>query len=121
MRPPPHIGWRPAPPPPPPPLDANGWGRWVSASIAHMGVEIHYLRQHHDLCATQRALDAPTSQQPATWADRRELAKDIASALKDIRTGLMWIAVIIVLLGLIAKKLDLTQLQTLKSWLVTPG
>ncbi len=114
-------GWLRPPQAPPPPPDHNGWGRYVAVTLEHILVRLHYIEQKQEDKSNHPVSDAHTTNQPATWADRRELAKDIASALKDIRTGLMWIAVIILLLGLIAKKLDLTQLQTLKSWLVTPG
>lgn len=120
----PH-GWRPdhRSPPPQNMNDTEGWRRYVAVTLEHILVRLYYIERNHHKpdSPSPPASDAPTTKQPATWADRRELAKDIASGIKDIRTGLMWIAVIILLLGLIAKKLDLTQLQTLKSWLVTPG
>lgn len=115
------FGWRPGDHVPIPPPDTNGWGRWVTASIIHLSTTTHFLEKTQDRHSDHIASGAPTTKPPATWSDKRELAKDIASIAKDVRTGLMWIAAIILLLGLIAKKLDLTQLPTLKSWLGTLG
>lgn len=116
-----HTGWR--PPPPPPPVDTNGWGRYVAATLEHIMVRLYYIEKHHDLCSNLRVSDAPISKpsKETTWAERRDLARDVASIAKDVRTGLMWIAVIVLLGGLIAKKIDLSQLQTLRSWLAMPG
>lgn len=112
-------GWRPGHSSPPPPPDTNGWGRYVAVTLEHILVRLHYIeeKQRDDQHLSHRASDAHTTKPPATWADM----KDIASALRELRTGLMWIAAIILLLGLIAKKLDLTQLPTLKHWLGTLG
>lgn len=116
-------GWLRPPQAPPPPNDQNGWGRYVAVTLEHILVRLHYIERKQEEDMNRHVSDAPTSKQPkdSTWAERRELAKDVGSAIKDIRTGLMWIAVIVLLVGLIAKKIDLTQLQTLRSWLVTPG
>lgn len=118
-------GWRPGHSSPPPPPDTNGWGRYVAVTLEHILVRLHYIeeKQRDDQHLSHRASDAPTTKPPkdSTWSDRRDLAKDIASIAKDFRTGLMWIAVIVLLVGLIAKRIDLTQLQTLKFWLATPG
>ena len=118
-------GWRPGHSSPPPPPDTNGWGRYVAVTLEHILVRLHYIeeKQRDDQHLNLRASDAHTSRPPkdSTWAERRDLTRDIASIAKDVRTGLMWIAAIILLLGLIAKKLDLTQLPTLRSWLGTLG
>lgn len=118
-------GWRPDQRSPPPQNfnDTEGWRRYVAVTLEHILVRLHYIERdrNHPQQQSPPASDAPITKPPATWADRRELAKDVASIAKDVRTGLMWIAAIILLLGLIAKKLDLTQLPTLKSWLGTLG
>ena len=97
----------------------------MAVTLEHILVRLHYIeeKQRDDQHLSHRASDAHTTKPPkdSTWAERRELAKDVGSAIKDTKTALMWIAVIILLGGLILKKIDLTQLQTLKSWLAMPG
>lgn len=113
-------GWLRPPQAPPPPNDQNGWGRYVAVTLEHILVRLHYIERRQEDEANRHASDAPTTKD-STWADRKDLARDIGAAIKDTKTALMWIAVIILLGGLILKKLDLTQLQTLKSWLAMPG
>lgn len=122
-------GWRPDQRSPPPQSlhDTEGWRRYVAVTLEHILVRLHYIEQNHnhDREQSRRASAAPTSSPPkereSTWAERRDFAKELGPLIKDFRTGLMWIAVILLIAGLIAKRIDLTQLQTLKPWLGTPG
>lgn len=116
MSPPPPTGWRPIPPPPP--VDTNGWGRYVAATLEHVLVRLHYIEKHHDQCSLRLlASDAHTTKEPSdqdVWKERKEVAKEIG-------TGLKWLAAIVLLIGLILKRIEVSQLPMLKSWLGIGG
>mgnify|MGYP000258098509 CR=1 FL=1 len=106
---------------PTPPPEQNGWGRYVAATLANLQARVWFLERSHDeLKSSHHASDAPTTSPPKDgWSDKKDFVKELGSVTKDLRTSLMWIAAIILLLGLIFKKIDPSQLPTLKSWLGT--
>ena len=109
-------------PQPTPPQEQNGWGRYVAATLANIQVRLHFLERSHDeLKSSHHASDAHTTSPPSKdgWSDKKDFVKELGSVTKDLRTSLMWVAAIILLLGLIFKKIDPSQLPTLKSWLGT--
>ena len=75
---------------------------------------IHIIEQKLDgnLAGAPPATNAPTTKPPSAkevWAERKEAAKEIA-------TGIKWLAVIVLLIALALKKIEHSQLQTLKSF-----
>lgn len=105
----PH-GWRRSPPipAPPPPSDTNGWGRYVAVTIEHLLTRLHYLEQMlHEHKDQHHA--APPAMPPSSkdvWAERKETAREVGTALR-------WLTAIILLLLVGLQKLEISQLPTL--------
>lgn len=119
---PPPPGWRPAQPPSHL-NDTHGWRTYVVATLEHILIRLHYI-EHQASRSDTPAPDAPTISPPAKetiWRDRKELAQEVTSMAKAISTGLMWLAVIVLGVGLIMKRIDSSHLQMLKFWSGTPG
>lgn len=107
---PPIHDWR-QPPSPTPPPESNGWGRHVAGTLEHILVRLHYLeRSHEELrSAVSHPSDAPNADHHSgkdTWAERRDTAKEIATALR-------WLAGIVLVVLLASKKLQIEDLRTL--------
>lgn len=101
--------------PPPPPTSTNGWGQYVALTLEDILSRLRHLEQR--LPSISHASDAPTTKEPSRreiWNERKETAREVGTALK-------WLAAIVLLVGLILKKIDGSQLQMLRSWLGMPG
>jgi len=100
-------------PEPPPPIETNGWGRFVAARLEHLLWRVHQVEQ--ELRET-RALIRPVSDADSTkppsekeiWVERKEVAKEVA-------TGLKWLAAVVLLIALIFKKIEPSQIPAIKS------
>lgn len=107
-------------PPPPPPSHLNGWGHYTTGAIQHLLVRVHYIEQtisdmREDARDQRAAASARTAAAPATPPDPspspstiRDTVKEVGSTAKEIGAALRWMAVILITVMLVTKRIDPT-------------
>jgi len=87
----------------------NGWQAWVNHQLAHHAMRLYHLEIFH--AAQNRA---PTTAVPPAEPGQ-SVWQELSSVLGALKTALQWLFALIVVIGIMAKRLTWADIPVIKS------